>query len=247
MIKIISLIIVNILTFIRFIGVFYVYPIYKNYGGIAAAILSFFCYLTDLLDGIIARKCHASTFFGSVFDGLADKAFSCANLLILMAMTKFTIIPIIFEIGIIIIQTIRYHKNINVKSSDMGKTKTWVISITVILLYLITDIDNVPFISLTFINFIKSINQVHLIAIIFIPLYIFEFLTFMSYLNFLKTNEIMENNFSNNLNNTPITEFTDNNLNNFYTFWFSNEFYEKYKDSTGLKELKNKLRKKDNS
>ena len=77
------LIFVNLLTMVRIIGVFMMIPVYFNYGGLYAAILSICCYLTDCIDGFLARKFHVATFFGSMFDGVADKLFSCSNLIIL--------------------------------------------------------------------------------------------------------------------------------------------------------------------
>ena len=78
------LIFVNLLTMLRIIGVFMMIPVYFNYGGLYAAILSICCYLTDCIDGFLARKFHVATFFGSMFDGVADKLFSCSNLIILV-------------------------------------------------------------------------------------------------------------------------------------------------------------------
>lgn len=41
------LIFVNLLTMVRIIGVFMMIPVYFNYGGLYAAILSICCYLTN--------------------------------------------------------------------------------------------------------------------------------------------------------------------------------------------------------
>ena len=74
------LIFVNLLTTIRIIGVFMIVPIFFKYGGIYAALVSIACYLTDSIDGFLARNLNASTFFGSLFDALSDKAFLVINL-----------------------------------------------------------------------------------------------------------------------------------------------------------------------
>ena len=167
--KIIAIILVNMLTMVRIIGVVCLVPIYLKHGGTAAAIFSIGCYFTDWIDGIIARRCHVSTFFGSVFDGVADKMFSVANLIVLFTITKYAIVPIIFEAAIIIIQTIKYHRNENVQSSKAGKLKTWVISLTVIILYFLIDIRSLTFLPITFIRSVLQCNQVHLFGYIFIP------------------------------------------------------------------------------
>ena len=80
-----ALIIVNLLTTIRILGVIVLVPVYLIYGSGYTALLAMGCYFTDFLDGIIARKFHASTFFGSAYDVLADKLFTCANLLVLLS------------------------------------------------------------------------------------------------------------------------------------------------------------------
>ena len=178
--KLFAIVLVNVLTTVRIVGVICLLPIYVHHGGAAAALLSIGCYFTDWIDGVIARKCHASTFFGSVFDGVADKMFSVANLIVLFTITKYAIVPIIFEASIIVIQTVRYHKNENVQSSMVGKLKTWIISFTVISLYLLIDIKSITFLPNEFINYVVGLNQVKLFGAVFMPLYVFEVLTLLS-------------------------------------------------------------------
>ncbi len=241
--KLIAVIIVNILTTMRVIGVICLLPVYLEYGGVAAALLSIGCYFTDLIDGVIARACHVSTFFGSAYDGVADKMFSIANLIVLFNITKFAIMPILFEIAIIVMQTIKYHKNENVQSSKVGKLKTWIIALTVISLYLLIDIKSVTILPVSFVNYISELNQVKLCAIVFAPLYIFEILTLLSYMKFLKhihepvKIEIPKVDVKLKPNNT-----LKNKISNFCTLWFNFEFYEKYKDCAGLKQLKKSIK-----
>ena len=235
MAKVIAFLIVNTLTMIRIIGVFCLLPIYHNYGGLAAAILSMLCYFTDFLDGIIARKCKVVSFFGSVFDTIADKAFTVANLLVLLTITKYALIPILFEIAIITIHMIKFRNEINVQSSKVGKIKTWIIALTVIVLYLVTDIEKITFLSQNFIYKINMMDKNLLIGIIFIPVFVFEVLAVISYLLFLKaynhSHEIEMPNIEVLL--TKPKCFKDK-LKNFYTIWLDYDFYMKYKDSSGL-------------
>ena len=243
MVKLFALILVNVLTAVRVIGVFLLLPIYRWHGGVAAAILAIFCYFTDSLDGIIARKCHVSTFFGSAFDGFADKLFTAANLLVLLTITKIAIIPLLCEAAIVVVQAIKFSNSINVQSSKMGKIKTWVISLTVIVLYLITDIEHVKFFPVGFKNFISSLNMNYLLWILFIPLFIFEALTLFSYLKFLKTYDPNEKKEIPKIDiylKKP-KSFKDK-LANVKTVWFTPEFFDKYKDSTGLNEILNQLK-----
>ena len=237
------LIFVNLLTTIRIIGVFMIVPIFFKYGGIYAALVSIACYLTDSIDGFLARKYHVSTFFGSFFDGIADKLFSCSNLIILFSVTKYSLIAIFFELLIVLIQIVKFEKNINIQSSKIGKIKTIVMSITVIIIYIVTDINKLSFLGNNIIDFINNINSNILYGIIFIPLYIFEILSLYSYLKFLKTYD------SNkkvvlppiNISLKPKTTFK-NRFDNFCTIWLNNEFYEKYKDSQGLKAIRKEIK-----
>ncbi len=242
--KLIAILIVNLLTSIRVIGVICLVPIYIYQGGLAAAEWSIFCYLTDWIDGILARKWHAATFFGSAFDGAADKLFSLANLIILLTSSKYAIFPILCEVIIVLIQTIKYYHNINVKSSMVGKIKTWVVSLTIIVLYLISDIEAITILNPAFINQVQSISHNFLYAIIFAPLYLFEILTIISYLAIKKEdipNEVKIDPKEIMIRFKPKTSFK-NVLYNFYAFWLNNEFYEKYKDSAGLKTIRKYLK-----
>lgn len=117
------LIFVNLLTMVRIIGVFMMIPVYFNYGGLYAAILSICCYLTDCIDGFLARKFHVATFFGSMFDGVADKLFSCSNLIILFKVTKYSIASIIFELAVVLIQFIKFQKISMLKLQKLVRLK----------------------------------------------------------------------------------------------------------------------------
>ncbi|MBR4231319.1 MAG: CDP-alcohol phosphatidyltransferase family protein [Bacilli bacterium] len=238
MVRIVAFLIVNALTAVRIIGVFCLVPIYHRHGGAAAAVLSILCYFTDFLDGMIARKCKVVSFFGSMFDGVADKAFTVANLLVLLTITKFALIPIFFEIAIVIIQTVKFGKGINVQGSMTGKIKTWIIALTVIALYLVTDIKHIFFLSNSFINKISSLKQDLLIGFLSIPIMVFEVLTIISYLLFLKTYNPIEKKDIPNIDTFLIKpKNSKDKINNYLTVWLNYDFYLKYKDSCGLNSI----------
>lgn len=235
--KLFALIIVNLLTFIRIVGVFFIYPVFKRYGGIDAALLSAFCYFTDCLDGILARKLHIASFLGSFLDATADKLFSFANLLVLLAITKLTWFPIICECAIVTIQSIKFSKNGNVQSSKAGKAKTWIISLSVIFLYFVSDIEKLTILPSGFINLIVNANPLIIHSIILFPLYIFEIIALCSYSkNKAYTKEEEEKTKKIIVKLIKEKTFKDK-LKNFYNVWMSNEFYEKYKDSLGYKDI----------
>ena len=65
-----NFLITNFVTLLRVIGIFALIPVFKIYGGLATFMLSASCFLTDCIDGLMARGLKSSTFFGSLFDGL---------------------------------------------------------------------------------------------------------------------------------------------------------------------------------
>ena len=190
--KVVIMIIVNILTTVRVFNVICLVPTYLKLGGIAAGLLSLFCYSTDFLDGIIARKCKVATFFGSMYDCVADKMFTIANLLVLITITKYAIVLILCECAIMLIQAIKYSHNMNVQSSYAGKVKTWIIALTVITLYLVTDIDKLVLLPSIFINTVVMMNKQLLFGLIIAPVFIFEIITILSYLVFLKEYDVKD-------------------------------------------------------
>ena len=181
-----------------------------------------------------------------MFDCVADKLFSCSNLIILFKVTKYSIASIIFELAVVLIQFIKFQKNINVKTSKIGKIKTIVMSITVILIYLVTDINSLTFLSNDFINYINKINSNILYLTLFTPLYIFQILTLYSYLKFLRTYDTTskEDIPVVDINLKPKTSIK-NRWDNFVTIWLDNDFYEKYKDSQGLKGIRKEIKHND--
>lgn len=243
MIKLFKVLFVNALTTLRVIGVFFLLPIFKRYGGVVAGELAIGCYFTDLVDGFLARKWHTSTFFGSIYDAIADKLFTCANLLVLLSITKYAIVPIVFELAIVILNSVKFSKDINIQSSKAGKLKTWIMSLTVIIAYLVSDISHATLFGKGIQNYILSISSSRLYLYLFIPLYIFEVITFISYLKFLKGYNPKEKVKipALDIKLKPDTSFK-NKWDNFCTLWLNNSFYEKYKDAAGLKQIRKALK-----
>ena len=232
-----KLLFINLLTFLRIIGTIIIIPIYKAYGGIAAGIISLICYATDSIDGILARKLHASTFFGALFDGLADKMLTIANFILLYLITPYAIIPIIFELLVIIVQYYKFLKNLNIKSNIIGKSKLWILAISVVIMFFISDIDKISFISNSFKESILSANQSNLYFYLLLPTIIIEALTLISYvleiffpqnikILYEKTKEV----------EIPIVE-GKNKWDNIKNIWFNPEYYQKHKNDSNLRKL----------
>lgn len=105
---------------------------------LAAGIL-LFSGLTDVLDGVIARRCHQITKLGRILDPVADKL-TQATVTVLMAVRnpEWTILPILYigkEVLMLIggVKLLKMHHDI-APSKWFGKLATAVFYITMILL-----------------------------------------------------------------------------------------------------------------
>lgn len=127
------LIIVNMITLTRIIGSIFLFPIYFKYGQNVMGIILTILFLTDWIDGYLARKYNVSTFFGSIMDSICDKVMAIVSCVILCFINKYFIIAIIIEALIFITNTFILTQKGNIKSSLIGKGKMWVLSICVIL------------------------------------------------------------------------------------------------------------------
>ena len=230
--------IVNFLTLIRVIGTFLLIPIYNLFGGKIVGITSFICYLTDSIDGILARKWRVSTFFGALFDGFADKLFTIVNFIILYMITPYALIPIIIEILTILIQVFKFNRNLNIQSNIVGKAKIWILAITIVLTFLISDINSINFLSLSIKEWLKNIPNSTLYFYLLLPAIIMELLTFLSYMYeicFPKNIQIL----SSKPKKIEIPKLTSEEKKEYIKkVWLSPEFYEKHKNDTNLRDLR---------
>lgn len=133
---------VNAITLFRLFGAFILIPIYYIFDLKIASIFSLTLFLTDLIDGFLARKFKVSTFFGSSMDALSDKALGIISLGILSSVSPLMFVPLAIEILVPIVNLIAYKNNANIKSSRIGKIKTWALGITVIGSFITALYDN---------------------------------------------------------------------------------------------------------
>ena len=127
---------VNIITTFRLIYTLFL-PALKMKISRMAFIINIIClFLTDTIDGFLARKCKVQTLYGALMDTIADKAL-CIVLLILLAEKIDMIgILIILEIIIATINTTAMIRRKKTKSTMTGKIKMCVLSATIALNYL---------------------------------------------------------------------------------------------------------------
>mgnify|MGYP004518516655 FL=1 len=231
-----NFLITNFVTLLRVIGIFALIPVYKIYGGFTTFMLSASCFLTDCIDGLMARELKSSTFFGSLFDALSDKAFLVINMILLMKISPLAIIPIIFELGIAYVQSVKYNKGMNIKSNMFGKVKMWVAGIVISLSYLLVDKTFLNYLGTSLAIKMNELNEIKLFSVLFIPLVLSEILTLSSYVKeyfdenkkmtpeFIKTKEEEEKKVEEEISNVS-----------FKKIMFEHEYYEKYKDYGNLK------------
>jgi len=212
---------VNLITFLRVIGAVLLFPIYLRYGFFGLAIVALIFYLTDSVDGFLARTMHASTFFGAVFDAISDKLFNVILLIILISVNPFMAIILFLEFSIL---GIAFHSTIKgneSKTSILGKVKMIVLSISVIVILFMYSYDTL----IKLYNF-PIINTEIVIYVLSIVAIIFETITFLDYLridiNNTKNNKIVKDTvFNSGLKNRNELRY----------MLFNHEFYEKNKNN----------------
>ena len=129
-------VVVNLITALRLIFTI-ILPILKERVSMWAFIIDIgLLFLTDFLDGFLARKYKVQTLFGSLLDTVADKTLSIMLLIMLIGNNKILIIVLILECIIAITNMITVGLKKKTKSSMLGKIKTWIISFTIILGYM---------------------------------------------------------------------------------------------------------------
>ncbi len=139
-IKKIMMIIVNIITLIRLIGALFLPCIYIKYGINYVAFISLLLFLTDAIDGFLARKFKVSTFFGSAMDALSDKVLNTISFILLILNYKIMICPLILELTVLFINYQTYRFGGNVQSSFIGKIKTIILDVFVILSFILLSL-----------------------------------------------------------------------------------------------------------
>ena len=184
---------INAITSVRMAGIFLLIPIYLSYGGVALGLTNIACFLTDFADGKLARKFHLSTFFGSLYDGLADKSFLIVNMAILLSLSPYAAIPIALELGIAGLQAYKYKHNYNVQSNIIGKAKMWVAGISVVLCNLLIDADKLTFLGNSIISKLAGMGNKNIILATLTPFIVADVATFISYFKEMKDEDKLRN------------------------------------------------------
>lgn len=126
----------NLLSLLRLLMIPFIVWLYCFREDYTAAVLVIIISgVTDVVDGIIARKCGMVSDFGKILDPLADKLTQAA--LIICLATKYTLmIPLIIEFALreIIMMIFGY---IVIKRTDNVNSSKWYGKATTVLLYMV--------------------------------------------------------------------------------------------------------------
>ena len=181
--------IVNILTLTRVVGSFCLPIVITKFSALTSIIFLSLLFITDALDGLLARRFKVCTKGGFHLDQFCDKILGLSVLLAFLNKQKWLLLPIILEFSIGTVNVIRASIGETGSSSLRGKVKTIIFSIALVLAginvmdatLLNTLINKLP----SIFNVLKSIdftinNNVVKIAILFTA--VFEIATLIGYI-----------------------------------------------------------------
>lgn len=224
-----KILLTNLVTMLRAIGVFALVPVYKIYGGFITTCLSVFCFATDTVDGLMARTLGTSTFFGSLFDGATDKIFLISNMILLMGIFPHAWVLILFELGIAGVQALKYKENLKVKSNIVGKIKMGILGVSMSLTYLTVDPNLANYLGASLASKIQSIDR----NSIFMAMILSELATLSSYMyEFFKEKKEVDE--QKDIKEELKKDIQEKDLSELL---FDPDFYKKYKDSSNLMEM----------
>lgn len=189
MLKIIELVIVNLITSLRLVGALFLPLIYISKGPSICALITIVLFITDAIDGFLARKLKISTFLGSILDATSDKLLNTISFILLGIEYNIMFAPLIIELSILYTNYSTYRYGGNVQSSKIGKIKTIILDIFVILSYILLSL-NVFNIDNKIINYL--INNTNTYINIFGC--IITIVTIIALLDYMKKNKNTRNN-----------------------------------------------------
>ena len=228
--KIFKLFIINTITIIRLIGAFILPFIYSKYGSSIVSVVIIGLFLTDAIDGFLARHLHASTFFGSILDGASDKILNAISFIILGLNYNIMFTPIIIEIAILYTIYSTYRYGGNVQSSFTGKVKTAIVDAVVVLSFVLMSLPALN-INSDFTNYLINNTESYI--------YVFGFIMIIA--DMIALIDYMGKNKEARLNPKAMEiKYEEKNRKSFKTIkklLFDTDYYIKHKNESIMKQL----------
>lgn len=132
-----KMILVNFITILRLLGAICLPFIYIYARINITSIIAVVLFLTDFVDGRLARKWDVATFFGALLDVICDKLLGISALIILCFVNRIMYIPLLLEGLIVLFNVLKYLEGFDVQTRMLGKTKTWFLSLTIIISFIV--------------------------------------------------------------------------------------------------------------
>lgn len=215
---------------IRLIGAFILPFIYFKHGVNYASIYIIILFLSDAIDGFLARLLNASTFFGSSLDALSDKLLNAVSFIILGIEYNILLAPLAIEVAIMYTSYSTYRYGGNVKSSVTGKIKTIVLDIAVIFIFLLLSLTNF---NITYSFLLKIMDYTNII------IYVLSFIIIMAGLialvNYIGINK--EARLNPNCMNIKYKNKKRKIFKQIIKEFFDIDYYKKYKNESIMKQL----------
>ena len=227
---IIKLIIVNLITSIRLIGAFILPYIYYRYNISYAASFIIILFLTDAIDGFLARTLKASTFFGCAMDALSDKLLNTISFIILGLEYNILIAPLAIEIAILYTIYSTYRYGGNVQSSKTGKVKTVIVDVSILLSFVLLALPTLNSNNHTIISLINTTDIIiYVFAFIILVACLIALMDYMGKNKEARLNPNCMNIKYEEKNRKPFKQIISN--------LFDIDYYKKHKDESIIKQL----------
>lgn len=127
---------VNLITTLRFVYTLILPILQLKISNTAFIVNLVILFLTDTVDGFLARKFRVQTFYGSLMDTIADKTLSIVLLIILANHINILYVVLLCEILIALLNSFEMVRRKRTKSIIIGKIKMWFLATTIISGYL---------------------------------------------------------------------------------------------------------------
>ena len=123
---------VNGLTLSRILGTLILPLLFRYCSPIVTLVIIACLLLTDFFDGMLARKFKVQSIFGQLADQVADKVFGMVLLLIVASYYKVFYFVFGMEVAIALVNFVAALRGATTLSSFLGKFKTWLTSICIL-------------------------------------------------------------------------------------------------------------------